>query len=314
MKKVLNNYLNTGALAADWPGFLRISTAAFALIHFLSIQADFDILFSYNGLVKPDILAAMNEGLVPTMVDIHVFAGKIIPGLSYEHVLVFFRSFYMLCLACLGAGIFTRISALFSLLTQLILISSINFYQYGADSFTTILLFYCVIFPAGKSMSLDSRLFRKTKSISASSATLCLRVLQIHLCIVYFIGGFDKIAGDNWRNGEAFWKAVTSHNLFHFADVTFLKNTSFFLIAGWATIIIEMLYPVFINIRKTRNTWLLLTISLHLGIMLFLGLFFFSAVMIIFNLAAYYVPYLKEKKKTFAAPDTSPVMQLPVPA
>jgi hypothetical protein len=56
------------------------------------------------------------------------------------------------------------------------------------------------------------------------------------------------------------------------------------IIIGWSTVIIEMLYPVFIWIPKTQKTWMMLTISMHLGIALVLNLYYFSAIMIIWNL------------------------------
>jgi hypothetical protein len=280
--------------AGLWLCFFRISVALFALLHFLSIQPDFNNLFLYSGYIQPDIMDAVHDGLSPTIVDIHKLLLHYIPGVAYDSVVFLFRLSYIIVLITLAFGLFTRASAILALLCQLVLMQSIHFFQYGADCFTTILLFYCVIFPAGRVCSADNLIFKRTEK--ALKYTSFLRLLQIHICIVYFIGGFDKILGANWRNGESFWKAVTNHNILGIIDISFLKNTAFFFVAGWITIIIEMLYPVFINIRKTRNMWLVLTVVMHIGIILFLGLFFFSSIMIIFNLSAYYIPYLKQKK------------------
>lgn len=295
MKKIINKYLVEGHFSTDWLGFLRIAVAVFALLHFLSIQPDFNQIFSYGGFVQPDILDAMQGGTVATLVDIHSWLVKIVPSLSYDTVLQFARFFYIVSLLFLAFGLFTRVAAVCSLLIQLILINSIHYFQYGADSFTTILLFYCLAFPTGKALSLDNRIFRKGRAIKVEANTVCLRVLQLHLCIVYFIGGLDKLLGDNWRNGEAFWKAVTSHNLMQLVDLSSWKNTSLFLIGGWGTVLLELLYPIFIHIRQTRKLWLALTIGMHIGIVVFLGLSFFATLMILFNLAAFYVPYTKRK-------------------
>lgn len=295
MKKVINNYLAEGKYTSDWLGFLRISVALFALLHFMAIQPDFNLLYSSNGMVQPDILDALQGNTVPTMVDIHALIAKLVHGLTYNSVVQFFRFFYMASLVCLAAGLFTRYSALLSLLTQLILINSIHFFQYGADSFTTILLFYCFAFPTGKSKSFDNYLFAKKITSQVDNNTLYLRIIQLHLCIVYFIGGLDKIVGNNWRDGEAFWKAITSHNMLSIVDLSWLKNTPFFLLGGWATILLELLYPVFINIQRTRKIWLACTVVMHIGIVVCLGLTFFATLMILFNLAAFYVPYTKRK-------------------
>jgi Vitamin K-dependent gamma-carboxylase len=302
MKKLLQNYLRQDFAKSKWPGFLRISTALIALLHFCSIQADFDLLFSYNGLVQPDILNAKRDTLVPSVFTIHTWVTSIVSAISYTEVLYFFRFAFFVTLIMLCIGLFSRVSALLALLIQLILVNSMHFYQYGADSFTTILLFYCFLFPVGKSMSVSNLISKNKAEPDSYTTTRCLRMLQIHICIVYFIGGFDKIQGYNWHNGEALWKALTNHNTSGLIKVDSLKDTPLFLIAGWFTIITEMLYPVFINIRRTRKLWLGLTVGMHIGIAVFLGLFFFSTIMIIFNLAAYYVPYIKEKRKQPAAP------------
>jgi Vitamin K-dependent gamma-carboxylase len=295
MKKVIIKYFAEGHYTTEWLGFLRIAVGFFALLHFMAIQPDFYLLFSYEGLVQPDILDAMHGGTVPTIVDVHEAVAKFMPTVTYNQVLQFFRFGYLLALIGLTLGLLTRASAIVALLTQLILLNSVHFYQYGADAFTTILLFYCVVFPVGKVLSLDNRIFRKNKNVTIDTATICLRVLQVHLCVVYFIGGLDKVLGFNWRNGEAFWRAVTSHNLLNIVDLSGLKNTPFFLLGGWATILIELLYPVCIHIQRIRKLWLGLTIGMHLGIILLLGLSFFGTLMILFNLAAFYVPYLKRQ-------------------
>jgi len=313
MKKYLQQYIKEGSLSQDWLGFFRVTVALIALLHFLSIQADFDLLFSYSGLVQPDIINAKHVAPIPTIFDIHKTLLKVWPALNYDIVLGFFRYTYIVSLVLLSIGLFTRFNALLALLSQLILINSIHFYQYGADSFTTILLFYCFLFPTGKVWSVDNKIFKRKQQTAANTSMICLRLLQVHMCIVYFIGGFEKVLGINWHNGEAMWKALTNHNVRGLFHVEFLKDTPLFLIIGWATIVVEGLYPLFINIRKTRLLWLGLTIGMHIGIAVFLGLTFFAAIMIVFNLAAYYVPYLKprESKK---APDTRKIegMLLPV--
>jgi hypothetical protein len=286
--------LNFNKININWLGFLRISIALFAIIHFAAIQKDFDNFFSYTGYVQPDIMSASHDTISPTIIDVHNFVLKYNKGISYESVLTFFRFGYFIFLTLLAVGFCTRFSAVLSLLTQIVLLKSIHYFQYGADFFTTILLFYCVIFPVGKVFSLDNRILKR--KIVEINHHKFLRLFQIHICIVYFVSGIDKLLGFNWRNGEALWKSITDHNMTGLFHLDFLKHTSFFLIAGWATIIIELLYPLFINIKKIRFFWLLLVIGLHLSIAVFIGLFFFSTIMILFNLTAYYIPYLKEIK------------------
>ena len=97
--------------------------------------------------------------------------------------------------------------------------------------------------------------------------------------------------GFNWWNGESIWKAINlpfANNDFNFNFSVLAHHPILLIIIGWTTILIEMLYPIFIWIPKTRKTWLYLTISMHLGIALILNLYIFSAMMIIWNLTNFY--------------------------
>ena len=158
------------------------------------------------------------------------------------------------------------------------------------------ILFYIVIFPSSSYFSLQKKLF-PTFSESKQSLTLCKRLIQIHLCLAYFFSGLDKILGFNWWNGESVWKAVHLPNLYSFIEIgNHIQNPIFYMILGWGVIIIELFYPIFININKTRKIWLLLTVSMHLGIVLSFNLFFFSSIMIVWNLTSYYFNYYHENK------------------
>src|SRR5690606_15332491 len=135
---------------------------------------------------------------------------------------------------------------------------------------------YCITFSVGNRFIVGATPFR--------------RILQLHLCIVYFFSGFEKLLGYNWHNGEAVWKALhlpymktaISQHVEKLGDYPLV-----FIVAGWAVIFIEMAYPVFMNLSKTRTFWLVAAVLLHLGIAVSLELYFFSAMMIMFNLSAF---------------------------
>jgi hypothetical protein len=268
-------------ISPTWLFFFRINIAGFALIHFLSIQPDFSDLYSFKGYVYPDIMDTTTDKISLTLISLQAFLLKIHVSVAYEYLLLFCRIAYPLSLIMLILGFFSRASAIASLFFQLLLIKSVHLYEYGIDGFTTFALFYCCIFPVGNK-KIDPRPY--------------LFLLRAHLSIAYFFSGFDKIIGATWRNGEALWKAMHSHNYYSLFSLDFLSDTPFFVISGWMTIILEMFYGIFMNIRVTRPYWLTAIVLLHLFIALFMGLFFFSALLIILNLSAYYVPYMKAEK------------------
>jgi len=96
---------------------------------------------------------------------------------------------------------------------------------------------------------------------------------------------------------------VHGYNMLSFIDLDFLYKTPIFLIAGWGTIIVEMFYPLFINIHKTRKAWLIATIGFHVMIAFFMGLYFFSAMMIIFSVTTYYIPFTTRVPQANGTPE-----------
>jgi hypothetical protein len=290
---VLNNPANKPANDL-WLVFFRCSVSALTLINFLSIQFDFNNIFSANAFIPPDITDALKNPLIPSIYGIYHFCRPIF-NFSYEGVLLTIRIIYPLALLFLLTGLYTRISALFSLLLQLIILNSMDFYSYGLDEFTTIALFYCLIFPVGRQFSLDNYFFKKHRQQPVYHGYLW--VLRAHVCIIYFFSGFEKLLGYNWRNGESIWKMIHGYNMLPFINLDFLYKTPLFLIAGWMTIMLEMLYPIFINIGKTRSLWLYSMITFHVTIAFLMGLYFFSCIMIILNLTAYYVPFMGKEEK-----------------
>lgn len=290
-----------------WLAFLRCGIAMMCLLQFLAIQSDFDNLFGENGLVPPDVLEPAKPSHLPTVYSLHILL-----SLSYSTVLIIVRIAYPVCLILLGLGLVTRASAVLSLVLQLVVTASICYYNYGADVFTTICLFYCCVFPVGKVHSLDNKLFKQGAPLVHHNKYLAL--IQAHICIAYFFSGFEKMLGHSWRNGEAIWKMVHGYNSTTFVNLDAFYNTPIFLLAAWATIILEMLYPLFINLPKTRRLWLYGVILFHVSIAVFIGLYFFSAIMIIINLTCYYAPFIKmapADEKAFVNTDNAYNTSLP---
>src|SRR6185312_15802678 len=62
------------------------------------------------------------------------------------------------------------------------------------------------------------------------------------------------------------------------------------MLAGWTTLVVEVGYVFFIWPRRTRKAWCAATIGLHLGIGLFMGLVFFSSVMILLTVCLFLIP------------------------
>ena len=234
------------------------------------------------GLVQAPIAEAIGRGSLPSLSEIADLAG--IPA-STAVRLVF--AVYVLALHLLLIGCKTRVAAAVSWLLFLVMKKAGSASAYGAFEFAHIGLFYCLVLPTGAELSVDGLLRPASPS---AGARLGLRVLQIHLCIVYLSAGIEKALGQQWWNGEAIWRGLMRPGQVSI-DFSWLAEWPFFAKAlCWSTVALETGYAIFVWPRRTRRWWVAAAISMHAAIAATLGLVFFSALMIVLNLAAFVVP------------------------
>jgi len=285
IRNTINNYLFEDKHLGTPLFTLRIGLGIIVLLQLIHLMPDAFTLIGKNGMIHQDIA---NIQLPQNMIS----SDKLVDFLSYRFHFSEFESLYLLgWIYCISAlflivGLFTRFSATVCWLLHLAFVNSGHFFTYGVDYFITMLLFYCIIFPVGYEFSVDNYLFRYRHT----NYTPYIRVLQIHLCIVYFVSGLAKTIGINWWNGVSILKALCRPGISSFHIQTFSKFSGIFVLIGVATIILELLYVVFVNYGRTRKLWLFLTCVMHIVIAFCLQLPFFAAVMILMNVCAFYFP------------------------
>ena len=112
----------------------------------------------------------------------------------------------------------------------------------------------------------------------------------MHLCFVYFIGGLAKILGNGWWDGSNLWRSLIRPP-FNLVSPDVLVHFKYVLpLLGISICLLEVSYPVFIWLKRTRWIWLGCILVMHAAIGLMMGLYLFGLVMILMNLAAFGVP------------------------
>src|SRR5207253_2822549 len=114
------------------------------------------------------------------------------------------------------------------------------------------------------------------------------RILQLHLCLIYFFGGVTKCAGPGWWDGASIWRALIRPPFNLFPPETLIAWKNLFPVLSISVCLLESAYPLFIWLRKTRIAWLVAVITMHLAIGLAMGLYLFALVMITLNFAAFW--------------------------
>jgi hypothetical protein len=112
------------------------------------------------------------------------------------------------------------------------------------------------------------------------NAALVLLVFQI--CLVYFTGGFYKLAGASWREGVAVWYPLQVDVFSTFPEITswLVDWGPLVAAATLGTVLVQIWFPWMLTRRWSRVVALVVILAFHITIGLFLGLLWFSLWMV----------------------------------
>jgi len=187
---------------------------------------------------------------------------------------------------CLAVGLATPLAAVVSLCGFLSAANRTPLTVFGFDDALGMLLIPLAVGPAGAVLSLDRRLGLTTAPAGPSvAANVALRLLQVHLCVVYFFSGIAKLLGASWWEGTALWGAA-ANSRYRTLDLTWLARHPLLVNAlTLGTLFWEVSYPATVWPRLTRPLAIAMGILVHGGIGVAMGMGEFALAMIAANLA-----------------------------
>jgi hypothetical protein len=272
-----------------WLAALRIGLGLQVAVYTLFLRSDWHYLFASTGkgLVSRQLgeaITSFDSPLIPKLGWLVALGGYV--HIGEDAVL----SIAWASLFCMGllllTGLFCRPATIIAWFLHLCAAESGGLFAYGADNFMTTGLFYLMLSPLPDRYSFDHRLLR-TKLGNSHFLGFWRRVLQVHLCFVYFVGGLAKCLGSGWWNGANLWRSLTRPP-FNLISPDILVRFKYALpVLGISICLIELGYPFFIWRKKTRRFWLVCILAMHAFIGLAMGLYLFALVMIVLNLAAF---------------------------
>jgi hypothetical protein len=191
-------------------------------------------------------------------------------------------------------GFCTRVTGILSWAFHLSYIHRSMMIWFGMDAMVSFMMLYLCISPCGSVLSVDRYLAQRRSKWTLGpvqpmwSATLALRLMQIHMCVVYFIAGIAKLQGHTWWNGLATWLTMNAPLFNEGIDIGWLADTRygewfwhyFTFVSTYITLGFEIAFPFLIWNRYLRPWMIFLAIMLHAGIGVFMGLGGFGAVML----------------------------------
>jgi hypothetical protein len=272
----------------SWLSLLRFGLGLQLIFYCFSIRGDWNYLLSGRGGFLSrnfsEALLSLESAAVPRLGWLVTIGSHF--GLGEAAVLSF--AWYVLIVAgcLLLVGLFSRQAAIAGWVVHLGAIKSAALMSYGVDNLTTIGLFYLMLSPLPDRYSLDS-IYRKFPSQDRHLLGFWRRVLQVHLCLIYFFGGIAKCVGTGWWNGTNLWRALIRPPFNVISAQTLVHFKYLFPPLGIAIFVLELGYPFFVWNRRLGRPWLLAILLMHVGIGVTMGMYLFASVMIFLNLAAF---------------------------
>jgi predicted DCC family thiol-disulfide oxidoreductase YuxK len=284
-------------------GLIRVVAGLLAFWSLVVFGQDLQDYFGSTGWAQPEAIRSLARPLAWSFWFL-VPDGLLVPV-------------WLLCLVVLvlfTVGLFSRVTAVLSWAIVVSTARRVPIALYGFDQVLSVLLLYLAACGAsGQAVALDRfwRRWRQARSVAASrrqrrgdgpgrphapdepgvpictvSANLCLRLIQLHLVLIYGMAGLAKLQGPSWWTGNAIWKTMTTGE---FVVLDFTALAAWPLVVNLLThfsLALELLYPVVIWVRILRPLLLAGMMVLHVGIAVMSpGLAEFALAMLAGNLA-----------------------------
>lgn len=202
----------------------------------------------------------------------------------------------LVVLAVFTLGLFTRVTSILSFLIVISYANRVPAALFGLDQINAMLTLYLAIGPSGDAFSLDRLVarWRATRRADgangartavgppkSSGANLAIRLIQVHICVIYFFAGVSKLQGQAWWNGEAMWLAFANLE-YQTTDMTWLAAYPWLVnVMTHVTVLWEISFCMLIWRPSLRPLVLFIAVPLHVGIGACLGMWTFGLAMLI---------------------------------
>lgn len=290
----------------QWLGILRIGLGIQVALYCVSLRTDWNYLFAGTGkgLLSRQLAEAMvsaESSLIPKLGWL-VEAGEHL-GMGEGATLFLIWIVLLTAACCLIAGLYCRASSFTAWFLHLCATNSGGLVSYGVDNFMTIALFYLTLAPLPDRYSLDRKLWEKPAK-DPRVVGFFRRVLQIHLCLIYFFSGLTKCLGLGWWNGSNLWRALIRPPFSIIPPEIIVRWEYLLPLMGILIWVIEIAYPFLIWVKKTRHVCLLLICLMHLAIGFTMGMYLFALIMIVLNVAAFGPAMFPGQVRTILKPES----------
>lgn len=280
-------------------GLIRIAVGLLLFWSLLVYGLDLHAFFGSEGWADPESVRFVNRMQAPAAWSF------------WFHVPdPLLRPVWVACLvvvACFTMGLWSRVTAVLAWVIVVSISRRVPVSLFGFDQIiSTWLLYLAATGASGQAVSLDRFLARYRVARAAVarrrhdgrwvvpsgrprpsvSANLALRLIQLHICLIYGMAGLAKLQGPGWWSGTAIWGVLASAEFGQF-DLTWLAAYPWLLnLMTHVALAFEISYPILIWVPVLRPLIIFTAVLLHAGIAISApGLTEFGLAMVAGNLA-----------------------------
>lgn len=265
----------------DW---LRVVAGCVSLYLLATLIPDLNTYFGENGLLPAEAVNQL-EGELRSWSYLDYFTA------SGELLAVHIAG--MVAVALFTLGWLTPVTSVLSLLVMLSTVHRAPMITTMVEPVVTMVLFYLCLGPAGPLAAIARRLTGQPIDRVSAWSTVALRLIQIHLVLLYATLGLSKLMSEGWWNGTGVWwlMARPESRLFNLTWMAELKLGStpigVYLVNLWthAVVAFELAFAILIWKRAVRPLLLGWSVVHWIGISILLGQPLLAATMIGVNAA-----------------------------
>lgn len=264
---------------------LRIAVSTLLGLQMLLLWSDIPMLFGKDALADPLLIQLRQDGYGPTLHSICAYLSRW--NIAESSTLIVSNVLYVLSCLLLAVGYRTRLMAFVVLCFHQLYFLADSSWAYGFDYIAVSALFYIAW--------VGNISYRSQRSAPWWKKGV-LRTFQLHIVLIYSVGGLSKLLSSDWRSGEALWKAVQQSypgSWLQLSDFIHYES-AIWLLMSWPVIFIELLFVFVFCSRSVRTVLVSSAVAMHVIIAISLGLYSFSILMVSLVLCAFYFPYIRQ--------------------